>query len=250
MFSLKKKRIKYLRSLWGREIDKFRDFDLIASYHNLLNSAKDESIVDEKTWNDLDFDSFFTKIDRNTSCIGQQYLYHLLHKYESDENLLKKRFKLISHLKDNRDLRENIQLNLFGLTGVSSYFVAYLVLSKSIPSTKYYPIFYLFSVLSVVSLLLIYFNGVFLFVAIAILVTNLILNKIFSNKIHAYFTGFSSLNSLIISAISISKIKSGDLVEEIELLKQKRKLMTSLKKKLGYLVIDKDSLNALAVVVI
>ncbi|MFC2083746.1 hypothetical protein ACFLS9_01685 [Bacteroidota bacterium] len=250
MLSLKKKRIEYLRSIWGEPVEKYRNIDLIASYHDLLDSEGIKPIVDDKTWNDLDFDSIFEKIDRNISGIGQQFLYHLLHKYESDENLLKKRFGLISYLKENRKIREKIQLNLFSLTRTSTYFIAYLILNRSLPNTKYYPLFYLCSLLSVVCLILIPFNGIFLFVALAVLLTNLILNKIFSKKIYEYFAGFSGLNSLINSAISISKIKSDSTIDEIELLKKKRNLMKSLKKKLGYLVIEKESLNELALIII
>ncbi len=250
MFSLKKKRIAYLRGIWSKSIDKHRNLDLISSYHNLLASEETEPTVDDKTWTDLDFNSIFAKMDRNISGIGQQYLYHLLHKYERDENILKKRFGLISFLKENKELREKIQLNLFGLTGVSSYFIGYLVLNKTLPNTKYYPLFYLCSLLSVACLLLIPFNGIFLFVTLAVLLTNLTLNKIFLKKIYEYFTGFSSLNALIVSAISISKIKTDLPIEEIQFLKGKRNLLTSLKKKLGYLVIDKESLNELALVFI
>lgn len=74
----------------------------------MLDFEGTESIVDENTWNDLEFDSIFAKIDRNISGIGQQYLYRLLHKYESDENILKQRFGTVSYLKGNKELREKI----------------------------------------------------------------------------------------------------------------------------------------------
>lgn len=250
MFLLKKKRIEYLRSIWGKQIEKHRNYDLISSYYDLSEVKSDVEFVDNKTWNDLDFNSVFAKMDRNVSGIGQQYLYYLLHKYERDESILKKRYELISCLKNEKDLRENIQLNLFSLSGVASYFTACLVLNKNLPNTKYYPLFYLCSLLSITSILLISFNGLFLFISLAVLLTNLILNKIFSKKIYEYFTGFSSLNSLIISALSIGKINSGIRVDEIEFLKQKTDLLKSLKKKLGYLVIDKSSMNELALTVI
>jgi DNA mismatch repair ATPase MutS len=249
MISSKKKQIKYLRSQWGKSVDKFRNIDLIAAYHNLLSPTIEE-FVDEKTWNDLEFDSIFAKIDRNLSGVGQQYLYHLLHKYELDERLLKNRNDLIMLLKHDQNLREKIQIDLLDLTGESSYFIPYLILSKSLPKAKFYKIFYLLSALSVISAIMIAVDGVYLFITLGILLTNLILNKIFSRNIHEYFTGFSSLNSLIISAISISKIKHDNLPQEIKLLKKKRGLLISLKKKLGYLVIDKQSLNELAVVII
>ena len=250
VLAFRKKRTDYLRNIWGKSLDKHRDFDLISSYHKLLKADEEESIVDDKTWNDLDFNSIYAGMDRNISCVGQQYLYHLLHKYERDEILLEKRFGLISHLKGNQELREKIQHNLFGLAGISSYFVAYLVLSKTLPNTKYYPLFYICPVLSVISLILIPTGGIFLLSALVFLLTNLILNKIFSKKIYEFFTGFSSLNSLIVSAISIGKIKSESPIEEIELLYNKRNLLLSLKKKLGYLVIDKESMNDLVLIVI
>lgn len=250
MFLLKKKRIEYLRSIWGKQIDKHRNYDLISSYYNLLVDEKSEEYVDGKTRNDLDFDSVFAKMDRNISGIGQQYLYYQLNKYESDEKLLRKRFQLISRLGKEKELRESIQLNLFNLSGTASYFIAYLVLSKNLPHTKYYPIFYLCSLLSLISILLISVNGIFLFVSLSVLLTNLILNKIFSKRIYEYFTGFSGLNSLLVSAKSIGKIKTDIVIDEIEFLKENRDLLTSLKKKLGYLVIDKSSLNELALIAI
>ncbi|MBA4252247.1 MAG: hypothetical protein C0442_11070 [Chlorobiaceae bacterium] len=249
MFLLKKK-IEYLRSIWGKQIDKHRNYDLISSYYDLLAKKGDDEFVDDKTWNDLDFNSVFAKMDKNMTGIGQQYLYYLLRKYESNESVLKKRNKLVSYLKNDQELREKIQLNLFSLSGVASYFTAYLVLSKNLPNTKYYQLFYLCSLLSITSILLISVNGIFFFVTLAILLTNLIIHKIFSKKIYEYFIGFSSLNSLIVSALSIGKIKSSIRVDEIEFLKQKRDLLKSLKKKLGYLVIDKSSMNELAITVI
>ena len=160
MFLLKKK-IEYLRSIWGKQIDKHRNYDLISSYYDLLAKKGDDEFVDDKTWNDLDFNSVFAKMDKNMTGIGQQYLYYLLRKYESNESVLKKRNKLVSYLKNDQELREKIQLNLFSLSGVASYFTAYLVLSKNLPNTKYYQLFYLCSLLSITSILLISVNGIF-----------------------------------------------------------------------------------------
>ncbi|MBI9071925.1 MAG: hypothetical protein JEY94_10020 [Melioribacteraceae bacterium] len=250
MFSKNKIRLEYLRNLWGREIAKYRDFDLISSYLNLQKLKDEKFFVDDKTRSDLDLNDLFVKLDRNISCIGQQYLYYILHKYESDETLLKKRFSKYLLLQREKDLREKIQLQLFGMSDVSSNFVAYLVLSSDIPNSKYYRLFYLCSILSFVLVLLSFYNGTFVIFALAALINNIILNKIFSKKIYNYFTGFSSLNSLINSALSLSKIKNNVDLEELGLLNQKSVLLKSLKRKLGYFVIDKENLNDLAIVAI
>jgi DNA mismatch repair ATPase MutS len=87
-------------------------------------------------------------------------------------------------------------------------------------------------------------------VSIGILLTNLIINKIFSSRIYEYFAGFSGLNNLLLSSILISEIKTNADIDEIELLKSKKELLKSLKSKLGYLVIDKQNLGELALAMI
>jgi DNA mismatch repair ATPase MutS len=250
MFWRKNKKLETIRNQWGKPIEKHRNFDLISSYFQLQNDSENGKTVDDKTWDDLNFNSVYSLLDRNSSGVGQQYLYSLLHKYEKNEDELNRRQRLIQSLKENSTLRECIQLKLLNLNGVSSYFIAYLVLSKSLPQFKYYKIFYLLSVASLLSLLLIPYDGVFLIVSIGILLTNLIINKIFSSRIYEYFAGFSGLNNLLLSSISISEIKSNDPIEEIELLKSKKALLKSLKSKLGYLVIDKQYLGELALAMI
>lgn len=250
MFWRKNKKLENLKKIWGKQIEKHRNFDLISSYHRLLQTDISKSVVDDKTWDDLNFNSIYRLLDRNTSGVGQQYLYSLLHKYESNEDELKRRQKLIKELKENSELRESIQLELLNFNGVSSYFIAYLVLSKTLPQFKCYRIFYFLSLASLISLMMISYNGIFLIISLGILLTNLIINKIYSSKIYEYFAGFSGLNKLLLSSISISEIKTGAHIDEIELLKSKKVLLKSLKSKLGYLVIDKQYLGELALAVI
>lgn len=250
MFWQKNKKLINLRNQWGKQISKHRNIDLISSYFTLQNTIDPQFVIDNKTWDDLNFNSIFSLFDRNTSGVGQQYLFSLLHKYDDNEDELKRRQKLIQELKENSDLREKIQLKLLNLNGVSSYFIAFLVLSKSLPQLKFYKLFYLLSLASLVSLLLIIYNGIFLLVTIGVLFTNLIINKIFSAKIYEYFAGFSGLNNLLLSSILISEIKTNVTIDEINLLKSKKELLKSLKSKLGYLVIDKQNLGELALAMI
>jgi len=252
MFWQKNKKLKNIRNQWGKPIDKHRNFDLISSYFKLQNDIDNDKskIVDNKTWDDLNLNSVYSLIDRNISGVGQQYLYSLLHKNNTDKIDLEKRSKLIEELKTNFELRESIQLKLLNLNGVSSYFISYLLLSKSLPQFKFYKIFYILSLASLISLLLISYNGIFLIISLAILLTNLIINKIFSSKIYEYFAGFSGLNNLLLSALSVSAIKTNSKIEELEFLKSKKSLIKSLKSKLGYLVIDKQYLGELALAMI
>lgn len=250
MFWNKNKKLASIRKQWGKSIDKHRNFDLISSYLKLNSDLEKEQIVDDKTWEDLNLDPLFSLIDRNASGVGQQFLYSTLHQYEIDNKVLNKKNELIDFLKKNSDVSEKIQLALDNLSGISSYFIAYLVLSKSLPQFRFYKIFYLLSFASLISLLLIAYNGVFIFIFLGILLTNLIINKIFSSKIYEYFAGFSGLNNLLLSAILISEIKTDIKIDELEFIKSKKALLKSLKSKLGYLVIDKQYLGELALAMI
>ncbi len=250
MFFNKRKLLKAFRQGWGKQINKFRDMDLISIYHEKITKDKDENYVDRKTLEDLNFDLIYSKMDRCSSRIGQQYLYHLLHKYEYDESKLKKRLNLIEYFKNDSQFREDVHLSLVNLKNTNAYFVTHLILENNLPYNKYYYIFYLFSLATAASLLAVINNGVFLLVALALILVNIIINKFYEGKIYYYFSGFSGLNSLISSARMIAKIKTDYPVKEMEYLKNKKHLLKGLNSKLFYLVIDKSSLNDLLAVLI
>lgn len=79
----KTKREQYLSKLrldWGKPKETTQyNFDLISSYHlATLNNSVFQNISNT-TNQDLDLDDIFTFLDRTSSAIGQQYLYHKLH---------------------------------------------------------------------------------------------------------------------------------------------------------------------------
>jgi len=241
----KKKKLKNLRSQWGNSIDKFRNFDLIAIYLEKRTDEFNSQLVDSKTWTDLNFDSIFTKLDRNITGIGEQYLYYLLHKYENDDKILAERIRLIENLKSDQNLREAIQLKLFHLNGNNSYFIPYIIFDEKLPFTKFYRLFYILSVLPLLSIILVYFNSTFLFLTFGLLLVNMLINKMFSKTTNKYSSGFSALNSLIITAKALCKIKPNSAIRDLDYLKKEKSLLNKLGKKLGYLVVDPKKMDPL-----
>ena len=162
----KKKKIEYLRNLWGKPTEKYRNFDLIELYYVNSVAESGNDIVDNKTWSDLDFDRIFSKMDRTLSPIGQQYLYHLLHKYEQSEAVLKKRFQSISLLKNNPLVRETIQTELLNLHDNKNYFISSLITGELPARNKYFYLLILSAVLTLLSSVLIIFQPYFLAVTL------------------------------------------------------------------------------------
>lgn len=250
ILKLKNKKLKELRSQWARPLNKFRNFDLISTYLQKKKSEAGLELVDFKTWTDLNFDSIFAKLDRNITGIGEQYLFYLLHKYESDENVLIERIKLIETLKSNQKLREDIQLKLLRLSGRNSYFIPYIIFEKNLPFTKFFRLFYILSVLPLLSIILFNINSAFWFLTFGLLFINLLINKIFSKKTDNYSSGFSALNSLIVTAKMLTKIKTDKAIKDLNYLKGKKVLLKKLGKRLGFLVIDTKNMSQLIAITV
>ncbi|WP_392486590.1 MutS-related protein [Haloimpatiens sp. FM7315] len=126
--------IKYLKDSWGKEIKKKRDFTKIRKLYDDLKKD-DVFYVDDQTWFDLNMDNIYSKLDRNLTTPGEQFLYYMLRKPCFSEDKLKKRGENINYLKDNNEVREKIQYNLHKLGKDKN---AYLLdfLKDKLPNSK------------------------------------------------------------------------------------------------------------------
>lgn len=86
---------KAISELWGKERKDNVNFSKKDNLHKFL--SKRENIyfsIDDITWNDLDMDTIFTKIDHTMSLPGMQYLYYILRRPLFKENPLNKRYEI------------------------------------------------------------------------------------------------------------------------------------------------------------
>ena len=153
MFLNRKKKLEAIKNNWTKPIKKYRNFDFIALLHETITSKQsNKEVIDDKTWRDLNFDDIFTIVDRTSTPVGQQYLYHLLHNYVNDKNILKQRIQLSEYFKSNSALRESIQLELAKLDETNAYFIAPLIFGELPSRPKYYFIFFILSFLAFISI--------------------------------------------------------------------------------------------------
>src|ERR1700729_4223272 len=81
------KNLNKIRNKWGRPVNARRNFKLIATY---LNGVDSPAKVSPSVAEDLDLNNIFNFIDRTNSKPGKQYLYKKLFTPETSfENLLK-----------------------------------------------------------------------------------------------------------------------------------------------------------------
>lgn len=122
-------RIK-IKEQWGRISDKqYKDGEIraVSSYFkNLQENEKQRFFVDDITWNDLDMDSVYRRINSTQSSVGEEYLYALLREPLLEDKLLKERDRLSGFFRDNPDKRERLQyyiarLGINRTSGISGY---------------------------------------------------------------------------------------------------------------------------------
>ncbi len=103
------------------------EFESIESYHrhkkeHLINSE----IIDSITWDDLDMNVVFKRINTCLTSVGEEYMYDALHQVQVGKDVLLKRESLISCLEENPEIRLKLQMNLaksgkYNYSGLASF---------------------------------------------------------------------------------------------------------------------------------
>lgn len=113
----KRKNIKKLKTElidnWGKKPTvAYNEIDLqsIASFFkNRREQFTDAHFIDDITWNDLDMDSIFERVNNTKSTVGEEYLYSLLREPVFDKKTLNERDRLISFFQNNSGIRTELQ---------------------------------------------------------------------------------------------------------------------------------------------
>jgi len=69
-----------------------RGYEWIPLYFRLKPDDPATDTVDDRTWDDLEMDQVFARIDRTVSVVGRQYLHAVLRIYKSDPSGRRLRF--------------------------------------------------------------------------------------------------------------------------------------------------------------
>lgn len=95
-----------IRREYDSEIEKKRNFENIKKLFDMRKSG--DYTLDNQTWDDLDMDKVYSKLDRTYSSLGEAALYSMLRNPLMDEEKLRDRSKLVHSFKENSRLREKL----------------------------------------------------------------------------------------------------------------------------------------------
>ncbi len=245
MLSKKKKTLSKIRASWGKEVLRKRDFNLISRFHHLSNEDKME-IVDDTTWSDLDLDDFFAKIDRFITPVGSQYLYYQLHRYEEDAKILNLKYDQYHLFIKNSDLREKIQIILKKLDIRNAFHLPDLIFRDLPERPKWHFLIYFLSTASIVSLISIFFYPVMFWLALLIIIINLIIEHFWGTRILGFTVDLATLGILLKIGKQLPQIKTNIEIHQFNNLNDHKNIIRILLNKIGWLTIDKSRLNELS----
>lgn len=115
--------------------------DCIKIYHDEM-CQRGFSGLDKTTWNDLEMDMVYLRLNHTKSYVGEQYLYHRLHDINVDKNRLTALKEQTEFYKNNEAKRKTLEKGLkgFGKLESSFYLPSFLMNSQNwkIPYTACY----------------------------------------------------------------------------------------------------------------
>lgn len=123
----KKLRARLTESFGKMPEQKKCEFESIESYHRHKKEHPINSeIIDSITWDDLDMNVVFKRINTCLTSVGEEYMYDALHQVQIDKDILLKRESLISCLEENPEIRLKLQINLaksgkYNYSGLASF---------------------------------------------------------------------------------------------------------------------------------
>ncbi len=109
--------IRRIAGTFGKK-PSYQDYDIKSrkSYWEYAkNASSKEGTIDEITWDDLDMDMVYKRVNACNTSVGEEYLYGMLHEINHDDSALNKREELINYFEKNTAVREEVQLTLLKL---------------------------------------------------------------------------------------------------------------------------------------
>jgi DNA mismatch repair ATPase MutS len=198
-----------IRREYEKGMDKSRNYKGIRKFFDM--TEKGEYTLDDQTWEDLNMDKVYGKLDRNYSSLGESSLYSMLRNPLMDEEKLKERNKLIDSLKNNQSLREKLQYIFFDLGKNTKNSFLYMMENElEINKLKYYLYTFIGKILPCIIILLAIFIDIKINIGLIVLSgLNMIICNHEQNKIKS--NGILYLRNILKASKKISNIKNQDI---------------------------------------
>ena len=228
----KKKFILWLKNHYGelpkREEYREEEFRKIARYYQA--HEKDGFHIDDITWNDLNMDEIFKRMNYTYSAAGEEYLYYLLRTPMQEEASAGKLEEQINYFMQHKEERVEYQTAFAGIGKTGKYsiydYLDYLDLLGEKGNGKHH----LGNLAVLLSIGAMYFSVQYGILLLVVVVAHNIVSYFKDkNEIDPYITSFGYILRLIKNVEKIGKIPAEAFGEERESLEKCRKSLGQFK---------------------
>ena len=236
------RKLKQLRAQWRNAKTWDREFSSIRILFDLTRPSSDQAVVDDRTWHDLDMDMVFRKVDTTITSVGQQFLYRKLRLPQDTNDSLEDDFKVATLLKEDREIREALQLNLSMLKQGDAKLVS-KALFDSIPAFTFPKlIIFLWSLLSLSTLFFAaYSGGAYLFLILPIVIANFSISRYFEGISDGIADILYYLYNLVSISERIAKLGLSNKIPACKALEDRRSSITQIKKVMRRIAISQSN---------
>ena len=205
-----KRVLRLIRNDNNKDMDKARDFEKIRKFFNM--SPKTDYTLDNQTWDDLDMNKVYEKLDRTYSSSGEAALYSMLRNPLMEEEKVKERGSLIKLFSEDSKLRESLQCIFFNLNNdFKNGFLDMIENDLKINKAKYYIYTFMGKIIPLIIIALAIFVNIKCM--IALLVLSYINININTREVRTIKTnGIFYLRKNIVAAKKIVSIDNKDII--------------------------------------
>ena len=98
--------LRHLKQRWGTVPDReYTQEELESISHYAKRNEGEQFMIDDITWNDLQMDEIFIRINNTLSSCGEDVLYQILRQPQMDRNVLDERERLIAYFQTHEEER-------------------------------------------------------------------------------------------------------------------------------------------------
>ena len=238
----KAKLISQLRDKWGVAESRPRNFSELHDQFNKTQPGIDNRyVLDDRTWNDLDLDSIYARMDGTLTIPGELALYSMLRNPLNDAEELQKRSRLIDLFSRDQNIREKFQVPLSKLGKMEDVYHLDILWEDQPPRNKYAFLYnFLLLLIPICTILgILNFSWAWLGLGATIL-CNMVIHYRTKEKIYAHLSSFRYLGKLIRCAIRLSEIRHPVWEDYREKIEQALKDVSHIKNKTGLMGREAD----------
>jgi DNA mismatch repair ATPase MutS len=137
MWTSTSEKLAALDAEWRQPSPRFRNFPLIARYHETVLAEPSYHRLDQQTWADLNGNELFTLLDGTVSKVGQQCLYQRLHSPLNEAKALGEFDEAATFFAEQPTLRGKTQLALKRLAATATYYLTDLLAGNALPALSW-----------------------------------------------------------------------------------------------------------------